>query len=662
MHPLGKRTGKGHDCSGGYVGDGKTATSAALQSPRYAAMDKAGNLYVTDYLSHRIRKVSASGIIGTVAGTGIAGFGGDSGPAKSAKINLPTGIVVDSTKNILFSDSANNRIRKISSVGTITTIVGTGLAGFSGDGGLATAAMISQPYGLALDSSGNLFFADLGNQRIRKIDTSGIITTVAGTGVAGFNGDGGPATSAQLNNALAVIAGAAGDLYIADTENLRVRKVDAAGMISTVAGSGLGGCTGDGGPATAARMGKLRGLTIHGGSLLISNAGCDFIRAVDFTTNIITTIAGSVSAVGTGGFDGNGHTALSSVFATPTGILHDKSNNLLIVDSGNNQVRKVDSITQIVTAFTGGYVGDGGSGTAATLNLPVSFGFDPAGNMYVAELFGNRIRQLSPAGTISTFAGTGVTGSSGDGGPAISATLAWPASIAADSYGNVFIADLFGTVIRKVDTSGFISTLVPMNSDFFGIEAMVADSLGNLYAADAGSCVVWEITPAGTYSAVAGVPFVCGYNSDGISAKAAFLNAPSGIAIRNGSLYIGDSGNNRIRKVNTSGIIHTVAGNGICGFSGDGGVATAAELCSPGGVALDSLGNLYIGDFSNLRVRKVTSGGRISTFAGTGKPGYNGNGLPATKTNLDAPISVEVSPSGALYVEDSIQYRVREIH
>lgn len=648
--------------AGGYVGDGKTATSAALQSPQYAAMDRTGNLYIADYLNHRIRRVSASGIISTAAGTGIAGFSGDSGSAKAAKINMPTGIGIDAAKNIVFSDSANNRIRKISSAGVITTIAGTGVAGYSGDGGLATAAMISKPYGLALDANGNLFFSDLGNQRIRKIDTSGVITTVAGTGIAGFSGDGGPATSAQLNGATGLAAGNGGVLYIADTENLRVRKVNAAGMISTFAGSGLGGCVGDGGPATDARMGKLRGLLINRGRLLISNAGCDFIRSVDLTTNIITTIAGSTTSIGTGGFDGNGHTALSSVFLGPTGMVSDKAGNLVIVDTGNDQVRKVDSTTQIVTAIAGSFVGDGASGTGANLNAPSSMGFDSLGNLYVAESFGHRIRQLSSSGVITTFAGTGVTGSSGDGGPAVSATLAWPQAVAAGNNGDVFIADIFGQVIRKVDASGIISTLVPFNSDFFFIVALAADPQGNLYAADLGACVVWEITPAGAYSIVAGVTGLCGYNADGISAKAAFLNAPDGVAIRNGSLYIADGSNNRIRKVNTSGIISTVAGNGTCGFTGDGGPATAAELCLPGGIGFDAQNNLYISDFFNFRVRRVASSGKINTFAGTGQVGYNGEGLLATKTNLDSPIDVKVSPSGIVYVEDVFQSRVREIH
>jgi hypothetical protein len=203
--------------AGGYVGDARVATTAALYEPQYAATDSAGDIYVADYLDHRIRKVSTTGTISTVVGTGIAAFGGDGGPATSARINLPAGVVVDTHSNLIFCDSGNNRIRKVSAAGIVTTIAGTGVAGFSGDGGLATTAKIHEPYGLSIDSAGNLFFSDRKNQRIRKIDTLGIIHTVAGNGKAAFSGDDRPATSASVNNPDTVIADNNGDLYIADT-------------------------------------------------------------------------------------------------------------------------------------------------------------------------------------------------------------------------------------------------------------------------------------------------------------------------------------------------------------------------------------------------------------------------------------------------------------
>jgi sugar lactone lactonase YvrE len=632
---------------------------AALQDPRYIAKDNKGSVYISDYLNHRIRKVDANGNIQTVAGTGIAGFSGDGGPSRTARIFLPAGIAIDSSHNLFFADSGNNRIRKISPAGIITTIAGTGVVGFSGDGGQATAAMVNEPYGLSLDATGNLFFADRGNDRIRKIDSGGVITTVAGSGVAGFAGDGGPATAAELNEPQTAVPGNGGALYIADTNNRRVRKVNASGRISTIAGGGWRGCTDEGFPATEAIFGDVADLTINAGTLVLSNAGCSFVRSIALANGFITTVAGSTTPLGTGGFDGNGHSALTSVFSSPRGIAYDKSGNLLIVDSGNDQVRRVDAGTQIVTVFAGSHVGDNGSGVDASLNFPSGLSFDTSGNVYIVEYYGHRIRKLAPDGTITSLAGTGISGNSGDGGPASAATLDFPVAVASDSTGNVFIADRFGETIRKVDAAGTITTFVPQNSDFF-IVAMTTDSSGNVYAADGYSCVIWKITPAGNYTVAAGVPYTCGYNSDEIAATSAFLNTPSGIAIWNGTLLIGDGYNNRVRKVDPNGVIHTIAGTGTCGFSGDGGPAKAAQLCFAAGVAVDGNGTIYVSDEFNRRVRRI-GGGNINTLAGTGNPGYNGDGLPATATNLDSPFALTVAPTGVAYVADDVQFRVRKI-
>jgi sugar lactone lactonase YvrE len=641
--------------AGGFINDNKPATSSLLQSPLGGRMDSKGNLYIADQYDHRLRKVSTSGVISTIAGNGISGFSGDGGPAASAKISFPVDVVIDSKGNILFSDSGNNRIRKISPTGIITTIAGTGVPGFSGDGGPATLAKLKGPSGLNLDSVGNLYLADHANQRIRRIDTAGIIHTVAGNGTAGFSGDGAPATSAQLNGPDDVLPDNSGNFYITDHANRRVRKVSSSGIISTFAGNGMAGCSGDGGPATMSGMGKPTGLLMHNGSLLIGNACQARIRGVNLTTNIISTVLGSVK-----GFDGNGHTALSSKFLGPAGVMVDNSGNLLIGDSGNNEVRKQNSNTKIVTAVAGGYLGNGGAGTLASLNAPEYSAFDKAGNLYIAEANGNRIRKLSSTGLITTFAGMGISGYSGDGGKATSAQLWFPFGVTADSSGSVFIADSGNNVIRKVNTAGIISTFAKDPS--FGLLAGLAtDSAGNVYAADFGACVVWQITPAGAISIFAGILNACGYNGDGFKATAARLNTPYGVAMDSkGNIYIGDSSNSRVRKV-TGGIISTFAGTGTCGFSGDGGAAKAAKLCGPAGVAVDSSLNVYIGDDGNSRVRKVNSSGAISTFAGTGKIGYNGDGLVATQANLDSPVSVAVSPTGIPYVDDDIQYRVRKI-
>lgn len=657
--------------AGGFINDGKPATSSALQSPAGGRMDSAGNLYIADQLDHRLRKVSTTGAITTIAGTGIAGYSGDGGPATSAKISFPIDLVIDSKGDILFSDSGNNRIRKISTTGIITTIAGTGAAGFGGDGGVATSAKLNRPYGLNLDSSGDLYFADHLNQRIRKVDTAGTIHTVAGNGTAGFSGDGGLATSAKLNFPDDVLPDSSGNFYITDHLNRRVRKVNASGMISTFAGNGGGGCSGDGGLATNASFGKPTGLLIYSGSLvsgvptlLVGNACQARIRGVNLSTNIIQTFAGSAK-----GFDGNGSKALSSKFLSPAGVMVDESGDLLIGDGGNNEVRKVNASTTVVTAFAGGYLGNGGAGTSASLDTPENIAFDKSGNLYIAETNGNRIRKLSTTGVITTFAGTGVSGYSGDGGKATSAHLWFPYGVTADSAGNVYIADSGNNVIRKVNTAGTIATFAK-NTGFVLIAGLATDSAGNVYAADFGACVVWHITPSGAVSVFAGVLNSCGYNSDGIPATSAYLNSPYGVTVDSkGNLFIGDAANNRVREV-SGGIISTYAGTGTCGFSGDGGAAKLAKVCAPTGVAVDASLSVYIGDYGNFRVRKVSSG-TISTYAGTGgtclggqcfPKGYNGDGLVATQTNLDGPISVAVNPAGIPYVGDDGQYRVRKIH
>jgi NHL repeat len=323
--------------------------------------------------------------------------------------------------------------------------------------------------------------------------------------------------------------------------------------------------------------------------------------------------------------------------------------------SGNSRLR---ALTNIARTVAGGFVGDGSPATRASLVLPENIAFDAAGNYYIADFGGNRVRKVS-AGTITTVAGTGISGYSGDGGAATSAELYFPAGVAVDGTGNIYIADAGNGVIRKV-SAGTINTFAT-GPNFSDLTSLAVDSAGNLYSADDGACVVRKITPGGVVTVVAGMEFNCGYNADGIRATNALLNAPFGVAVDSkGNLYIGDTANNRVRLVNANGVIFTIAGDGNCGFSGDGGPSTSAELCNPTGVGLDSTGNVYIADEVNLRVRRI-SGGTITTLAGSGLPGFNGDGLPATGTNLDCPVAVAAGPRGAVFLVDNATMRVRRI-
>jgi sugar lactone lactonase YvrE len=337
------------------------------------------------------------------------------------------------------------------------------------------------------------------------------------------------------------------------------------------------------------------------------------------------------------------------------------SGSLLVADSNNARIREVTPTATSTRA--GGPGSDNKRATLAVLIVPENLAFDSIGNCYVAEYGGMRVRKVDDcSGRITTVAGTGVTGYSGDFGPAIAAQVSFPQGVAVDGTGNLFIADTGNNVIRKVDSSGIITTFVT-DPNFSDLASMATDKYGNLYSADDGACVIRKITPAGVISVVAGVEFNCGFNGDRIPAATALLNAPYGIAVgSNGNLYIGDTGNDRIRRVNLWGRITTVAGNGTCGFSGDGGSAIAATICTPLGLTVDRRGDVFFADENNLRVRKISRLGKINTVAGSGISGYNGENLPAVSTNLDDPIAMGVNNAGSLFILDDAQARVRKVH
>jgi len=640
--------------AGGYLGDKGPATSAALDGPFNTVQDKAGNYYVSDRFKHRIRKITPTGTISTIAGTGICGYNGDNIKATTAMLCYPAGLTFDSAGNLYVADSSNERVRKISAKGQISTVAGTGVYGYSGDGGPATSGALSNPFNIAFDSTGNMYFSEVTNNLVRKVDTSGNISTYAGTGAAGFSGDGGPATSATMNNPRGIGFDTSGNLYIADTMNHRVRIVSAAGTINTFAGTGQGGCSGDGGPALSAKLGATRGVTVNNSVLYISTAGCSRVRAVDLTTNIISTFAGSSA-----GYDGDNNPPLSTRFDLPLNTLFDAAGNVLINDVNNGRLRKLSG--GLVTTFAGGYLGDGQKPTSAALVVPEALAIDKANNMYIADWGGHRIRKLS-GGKISTLAGNGINGYSGDGGPANgpNTELNFPQGVAVDSNGNVFIADELNGVVRKVDhTSGNISTFAA-DPNFCDVAQMATDSANNLYVADDCTSVIFKITPTGTVSIVAGVPFTYGYNGDGIPATTAQLNSPISVAVDNsGNILIADTYNSRLRMVDSSGIIHTIAGDGNCNYSGDGGSATAAEMCLPWSIAVTKSGTIYFPDINYIRVRAI-SGGIITAFAGS-ESSFNGDGLWPLFTALDDPVAVAVDSKGAVYVLDDVEHRVRKI-
>lgn len=653
--------------AGGYQGNHKPALSASFASPVAVASTGTGDLYIADSRNCEIRKVSKQAVIEVFAGTGVCGFGGDGGKAASAMLSENLGgMIFDAAGNLLFADSDNSRIRKITRAGIISTVAGNGTFGYSGDGGPATQAQLRGPQGIGLDGAGNLYIADGGNNVVRKVDTAGVITTVAGNPSAPFGGnfgDGGPATSANIGFVQGLAVDTSGILYLTDSYG-HVRQVNLVGIISTLAGNGLSGNTGDGGPATAAAIGSGRGLLLSGSSLYLSTQSS--VWWIDLSAGLIHLVSGPSVVPG---FSGDGGPVSAAGFNQPFGMELDSQGNLFIADSGNNRIREISAGTQIITTTAGGYIGDGSKATDASLNFPTlgnHIAFDSLGNLYIADTGNNRVRKVSPKGTITTFAGSGTSGYSGDGGLAASAQLSAPSAVGADPFGNVFILDNGNGVVRKVDSSGTITTLQPSGILSFGPYVfdqgvgLTVDSAGNVYFPD-GFTVVWKVDTSNHATIVAGQLFAFSDSGDGGPATQATLFFPQSVTVdASGNLYIAEWLSHRVRRVDTAGVITTVAGNGTPGFAGDGGPATAANLNFPQDVTTDSSGNLYIADWVNLRIRMVDTAGIIHTIAGTGGDGFTGERLPVNQVGL-APTGVALSRSGQLYFSDLGTYRVRKI-
>ena len=589
----------------------------ALTYPVAVAVDATGNNVYVAELAHRVSKIGSGGTLTTVAGNGTAGFSGDNGPATSAQLNQPSGLALDTAGNLYISDRNNNRIRKVTPGGVITTYVGNGTAAFGGDNGLATLASLYSPAHVAVDTTGNLFIADFGNCRVRRVDSAGAISTVAGTGSCSYSGDNGPATAAAVNYPAGVAVGAAGAFYIADSSNNRLRNVNGAGVITTIAGSGLYGFSGDGGPATSAALRNPYAVSVGAADYVyIADRSNSRIRRVD-TSSTINTFAGN----GNFHFDGDGGPATAASLFNPVGVALDSSGNLYIGDYANNRVRKVTTsgiISTLAGNGTGAFAGDSGPATTASLYWPTYVAFDSSSNLYISDYGNNRIRKVTPAGTITTFAGGGT--SLGDNGPATLAQVRTPVGMVFDSGGNLYVGELFGNRVRKIDTSGTITTI-------------------------AGSS-------AGT----------SGSSGDDGPATLALLNGPDGLAIdANGNIYIADRWNNRVRKITPGGVISRVAGTGTAGSSGDGSAATLATLNAPAGLALDSAGNLYIGELNGNRVRRVDATTAIITTVGGGGATYPGDGLLATNAQLSGPGGITLDSAGNLCVAEYGGNRIRKI-
>ncbi len=557
--------------------------------------------------------------ISSAAGTGTLSNSADGGVASTTPINKPVGVAVDKAGNMYFSEAntsagnLSNRVRKVSAAGILSTVAGTtgtGSNGYTGNGGPATAARLNNPYGLEIDRDGNLLIGDISNYVIRKIDfTTGLINNVAGSHAAGYTGDDGPATAAKINVGYTAAGDSAGNIYIADSNNNVIRRVDIHGAISTFAGTGTAGHAGDGGPARSATLNKPYSVWCDpADNIYISElgTGASWIRLID-TAGIIHTISG----IGTAGYNGDGQ-ATGVELNTPHGAVTDGLGNVFIADETNDVVRKIDASGNLTTIAgqhgSAGVTGDGGVGTAAKVNLPYGMAIDANNNLFEADAGGYKVRRLS---LNTALPATRVASASAAQKLFVSSAVAvTPATAEFTPSSEFALGTLSGCALGSSLAANAVCTMpvtfTPAAPGSRSAQLKVTDSGGNvsvigITGTGNAPAVAFE---AATITTVAGTG-TAGYSGTSAPASTAQVSAPrGGVVDSGGNIYFADSGNNAIRRIDAaSGVITTVAGTGQAGYSGDGATATAAQLNAPAKVVVDAAGDLYIADTGNSVIR-----------------------------------------------------------
>jgi uncharacterized protein (TIGR03437 family) len=579
-----------------WVGENVPATSAILLQAEGIVTDRAGNIYISDANNHRVRCLSPNGLIRTFAGNGVAGFAGDNGPASASQLNSPYGLAFDFAGNLYIADLGNARIRRITPAGIISTIAGGGAlpAGGKNEGSMAASLAFISPRNVAIDGAGVVYISDFGGHRVYKMTTDGTVTTLAGTGSRGYSGDG-AAALALLNYPTALAVDHEGTVYIADSGNHLIRKVF-AGILTSIARAALPTGLSFDGVATlyvadhsAAQIleipvdsGTATAMNVSATDIVCGNDG--YLYVADMTVARRVNVFGVSGIIAGGGSlaEGDSGSATTARLNHPGGVALDGIGNLYIADKANNRIRRV-GLDGTITTFAGtgaqGNTGDGGSALLAALNSPTSVTFDPYGNLYVADTGNARLRMVTPGGIISSVP---------------IGALSAPAYMMFDSANNLYIAD--AAAIFKVSPNGATTIL------FAGLQSprgMALDASGNFYFTEPSLKQVWMFAPSGNHSLLA----------------TGAWSSPQGIAIdASGNLLVADSGLNQILSVNSFGNATPVSGTGSPGFAGDGGSALLAQLNSPTDVLVNSTG-ILVTDSGNNRIRQLVGSSTQITVA-----------------------------------------------
>ena len=638
-----------------------SGSSARFYFPSAVALDAAGNVYVADLGNQNIRKVTPAGTVSTLAGSANEFPGSEDGSGSVARFRFPSGVAVDASGNVYVADSGNNTLRKVTPDGVVSTLAGVGNS-FGSEDGTGPNARFSNGLGaVAIAGVDGVYVADSGNSTLRKVTSAGVVTTVAGSGGGFADGTGTGARFSSAPNRIAVDAD--GNVYVADTGNHTIRKVTSAGVVTTLAGSAGNAGSADGtGPN--ARFGFPQGVAVDaGGNVYVADTENHTLRKVT-PAGVVSTLAGSPGVRGS--TDGAVDVAR---FDTPSGVAVDATGNLYVADSGDHRLRKVTP-AGVVSTLAGSFVGSNdGIGTNASFQSPTGIAVDAAGNVYVADTGNSTLRKVTPAGVVSTIAGLAGNPGSVDGtGP--NARFTYPQGIAVDAAGNVYVADTYNSTLRKVTPAGVVSTIAglagnPGSTDgtgsaarFFIPQGVAVDGAGNVYIADAINSTLRKLTPAGVVSTVAGVAGQPG-SADGTGSGARFLS-PQGIAVDGaGNVYVADFGNQAIRKVTPAGVASTVAGSP--GNLGNvDGTGPNARFTYPQGIAVDAAGNVYVADTENFTIRKVTPAGVVSTLAGRAGAAGSSDGS-GSSARFSWPEGLAVDAAGNIYVADRFNHTIRKV-